>query len=496
MKKIISLIAIVMLLQSCYKDEGNYDYRDINEITISGIPSTYETSDGTATIIPVFASTMPLNENDLTFEWLSLTSGQVFATTRNLENTPLGLSGSYHIVRYRVTDQSSGKMFDKEFTLYIRTTYTTGYLVMNDVDGMMRLDMLSWLNNVYTHYPEVGFGLPPQTGPKKIVNFSDPVMSSSIGGRAIYLLTQTGTNRIHPVTLSWEPNYNIRYAFLSPDMCPPDFVADNISSLSNVALLSGQGNFYLYAHTSNILWSDPINTIDLGVNYYTPSPIYAGYGQYYLVFDSVAKSFYNITVNAARTTKINTALATLTPYENTEKDIVYMGANYAFPGFTTNIFFYSILKDANSDYWLLRSHTGASQPVHTQDIWIKMNATDINRATAFAVGGEFFNNLYYAVDGKVYEYNIADNQSYLMLDKENEKITYLGFVLNTRHGTDFLDAYKCIVVASYNETAKVGTLEHYTIPPLQQPFVLYEDPVRGATHSWSGFGKIVDVCNK
>src|SRR5688572_16715691 len=38
---IIILTAYIIFLSACYKDKGNYDYNDINEIKISGLAASY-----------------------------------------------------------------------------------------------------------------------------------------------------------------------------------------------------------------------------------------------------------------------------------------------------------------------------------------------------------------------------------------------------------------------------------------------------------------------
>src|SRR5687767_328341 len=38
---IIILTAYITFLSACYKDKGNYDYNDINEIKISGLAASY-----------------------------------------------------------------------------------------------------------------------------------------------------------------------------------------------------------------------------------------------------------------------------------------------------------------------------------------------------------------------------------------------------------------------------------------------------------------------
>jgi hypothetical protein len=508
MKKIISLIAIGLLVQACYKDRGNYIYDDINEIIIEGIGNHYESEDGIFTIRPKLTTSMDA-EAHLIFEWISIdVTNRTFATTRTLENVQIGLGPGLHACVFRVIDTISQKRFEHRFTLRIAEITAMGYLVMQeDANGYLRLDMLGWLNQWYRHLPDVlttfESDLPPQRGPRKLSLLAKQL--EMLGGTSIYVLTETGTNRIDPLNFSTTPQRDIRYAFLSPEFCPPDFIANNIvrrDGATGSAVMHGQDGIYVFNSASNVFFSRKINTID-GVNFFTPSPKIAVSGQHAIVFDDDRKSFYLLQTNLARISRINPTLETLTKFENTEQDLVFLGSNNRYAGNDTDLFFFAILKDSNDDFWFLRMLapnllSASRQP--EQDMYKKMNATDIDQATLFAVGGEFAQRqLYYAVGGKIYQYNFNDNQSFEVLNLPNQTITYLGFDGNVRHGatgSSMIDAEKNLTVGSFNETTRVGTLAFYEIPDLRAPLRVYADQQTGRLKTFTGFARIVDVLNK
>jgi hypothetical protein len=59
---IIILTAYITFLSACYKDKGNYDYHDINEIKISGLATSYTYVLGTTLHIE---PTIQMSEKDL-----------------------------------------------------------------------------------------------------------------------------------------------------------------------------------------------------------------------------------------------------------------------------------------------------------------------------------------------------------------------------------------------------------------------------------------------
>ena len=57
--KYLLYVCSICLLTSCYEDEGNYDYRDINEVGIEGVPEIQEIDQfETLTITPVLEGTI------------------------------------------------------------------------------------------------------------------------------------------------------------------------------------------------------------------------------------------------------------------------------------------------------------------------------------------------------------------------------------------------------------------------------------------------------
>lgn len=494
MKKILyksfSTIVVLLLLQACYKDEGNYNYTEINEVSISGINDSYEKLEREIiSITPVLSSSIVGHENSYTYEWITIRKNpplplgstpvtDTIARTRNLTNYEINLPVDNYEVHYRVTDQTTGVIFEEVFSLIVKSKISTGYLVMNDIDGWMRLDMLSYLFEDYVYISDVlndvGCELPAQQGPIKTVIFSDQMYSP--GNVALYLLTRSGTNRIHYETFHYDSLYNVKYQFTSPVYCPPGFTADNLDFASS-ALLHGQGNLYNYSRPMGYWWAGATNTLDGGLTFFSASSKYAGSGSGWAVFDEDTKSFYQTGSSSNMMQCYEMPVGTLTPYKNTGMDLMYI--TYYNNTSTSQRFFYAILKNTNNEYWLLRFDR-----TYSQELWQKIEATDIDQADYFAFGGEHAFYLYYNVGGKIYEYDTQTKQTFEMLDKGNDKITFLNFVSNSSNA----DYTKGIVVCSYNETTKAGMMEIYAIPNLNGTFSLLK--------AWNGFGKIVHVAYK
>ncbi len=235
----IVLVASAACLGSCYKDLGNYDYHAINEVTISGIDTVngYTASFGDTLLInPVVTGSQdPTGTHKYSYQWSffdQIKGDQIISTNKTLNIRITQVPGSYTL-QYKVTDSATGVLFHTRTTVLVKTDVYEGYLVMNEVAGNTRLDMLSYdvVAGKFTQYTDVlkkmGSSLPPQGQPYKVVctrtstafNYSD----STYG---IYVITASGTNRINSETFDWRPTYNIRYEVAGN--IPQDFKADNM----------------------------------------------------------------------------------------------------------------------------------------------------------------------------------------------------------------------------------------------------------------------------
>jgi len=505
-------IAALLLLQACYKDLGNYNYNPIDEVTITNISDKYEIKDGFITIQPVLTSTFlegvvtPEHEDNYTYKWFVQRGSQVdtIAHSRSLNEHALGLAIGLYDACYRVTNKSTSVYFDKTFQISITTENTRGFLVLNEIAGEARVDMISYFDNLYHVIPEIfgDIGMPAIVNPFKIVYVQAEHTAltnyglGTPGRKATYLLGSSLTERVGYVDggFIYTPQCNIQYQFI-PGLCPPGFVAENLQSYNNsYYLLLGQGNLYQCNPTSSMWFGSPVNTLD-NTNFFTPSSKYAlSLSNGWLVFDEDTKSMYRLMTNASRCNLITGSSAS--SYVNMEKDIVWMGANVLFGTEQRNSYYYAILKDASNDYWLLRTYANTFEIEYLQ----QMDATDIANATNFAVGGLYSLDVYYTVGGKVYRYNIPLNTSYLALDKSPATITYMDIGNFSMPPTPAVpsentyDAYKFMVVASFDGTT--GTVGCYNIFGDLTTWTLYQHPVTGETFQWSGFGKIVSLAYK
>lgn len=130
----------VLLLASCYRDKGNYSYRDLNEISID-LPDVVSVQQGMVLeVSPKFSFALEEDEENLSYEWVvsiptsSDSVNVVLSTERNFAEQIDYASGNSYPFNFKVTDNNTGVTYRKGMKLEVRTNYQPGYFVVEQYD--------------------------------------------------------------------------------------------------------------------------------------------------------------------------------------------------------------------------------------------------------------------------------------------------------------------------------------------------------------------------
>lgn len=485
-------VGVCLYVGACTKDKGNYNYHAINEISFSAI----DTANGYTVYIgdslkisPVLISSLPgTGTPDYSYEWSFYdisTGDRVISTEKDLQIRVAELPGSYPL-QYRVTDKNTGVLFHTRTILNVRTEVYEGYMVLNNVEGKSRMDMLSYdattgsFNQFTNVLAKMASSLPEQGAPIQVLctrsrnafNYSD----STYG---IYLLTENGTNRVHPETFDWRPTYDVRYEVVGD--IPAGFKADKITvspAQYYITMMLSSGNQNYTRTFGAEFYTLPVNKY-LGQPPFKASPyIVSGESQYVAMFDMDKHAF-------ALMQQLNGNVAIPMPSATQPGEINFpTGHSLVYMAKTPAEYAYAVTKTAAGVYYLTKFVPGAL-PSYSKPI----KGTDLDKATNWAVGAnpEY---LFYSAGGKLYEYDLYLESSKLMLDKGSSIISYLAFQpfsQNRNPGT--YGIWKdWLTVGSYNPagiSGSNGTLEQFAVPDANDPLQLKK--------SWTGFGQIVSA---
>lgn len=154
MKNIKYLILPFLLLGilSCYEDKGNYDYTDLNTITINSFPDNSLYVGDTLKLYPQFEYTLGDSSNlKLTYEWRF--GQRIIGNERALEWEVDTMADAYLVLR--VTDPDLDMVYIREQLLRIRSPFTNmGWMVLSEKEGHSNL----------TYLRETSLGIDPATG--------------------------------------------------------------------------------------------------------------------------------------------------------------------------------------------------------------------------------------------------------------------------------------------------------------------------------------------
>ena len=199
------LVFCMLLLSSCFKDKGNYDYADINDITIGDKGFAADTIYNVRANVDRLTITPELNfsldpeeKGSYKYEWVAVGTQKypgerfVLGNERNLDCI-ITLPAEAFTLYLKITDQNTNVVFSKSVELNVSTSYTKGWILACEDDaGNVRVDMLSisrdtlHLKNILTNSSNV---------PHKDINLIWVDNSPELYEEQVYVCTAHNTFR-------------------------------------------------------------------------------------------------------------------------------------------------------------------------------------------------------------------------------------------------------------------------------------------------------------
>lgn len=151
MKKTLILFLSVMCLSSCVEDEGNYNYTELNKLTIEGLEESYNVLHNVDTIKiqPIITSTI-LGENldNYEYQWhIHEGIGEHKHTVISKEKDlvyPVDIKIGTYDLYFTVLDKTTGIKTMASAPMKVTTPTSKGFLLLGDdlEEGIMGLDMV------------------------------------------------------------------------------------------------------------------------------------------------------------------------------------------------------------------------------------------------------------------------------------------------------------------------------------------------------------------
>lgn len=536
-KTLASLCLAAVLLTGCVNDDGTYDYKTLADIKVENVPEKMELLSYVdhITVDPKIISSeegeIKADNPNFTVEYklgykgMGALGGNDYEAMKSLPwvelkptdgfklDVPANYGSEQYVLWMMITDKRNNTVTDKLIDISIASTTSNGWLVYcnEGTDERVRLDMISQLTSTRIetihdiisgmptlhHATDLGFVAQMANPGDQFTAFSkegaymldneDFKSGEENEFKNATFASDPGTTIIREVPFSASTyDWQVRYRFAFDD----------------------QGNAYLKDQTSGgSVFGFPINALKAGgsaefrvapyVGFSMARPWSTSYKNNALFYDLDNKRFLGFLGNNAwddaeqKMTPIAETSADQLFSFTTGKDFVYMESTRRSNGLV-----YTILQAADgsrSIYGINMSGAG-----FTPELYIdKVDAPDFDKATQFAFDSRF-PLMFYAVDGKVYLYNMGTKTA-KQLDLglgSGEKVTLLKFNLfrNTDynalvdHSEDFLAKQYKLIVATYDDTAEGvnnGKVRFYNVDGVNNSV--------SKDTEYTGFAKVVNV---
>lgn len=279
-KKTIWAMAVgSLLLTACFNDKGNYDYTEINDVTIGTKGFDGDTVYNLRTdvdelhIEPELSYLQGNASASYTYEWVAVSTNKhvgqrtVLGNSRDLDYKVTLRADNYSLF-YKVTDNETGIVYSQQATLNVNNLYTQGWLLAGvDKDDKMVVDMLS-ISRDTIHITDILAD--------KGVSLKNPIRiwvdnSPEIYESDVYICTENGTYMYGREDLD-DPE---ELAIYDPDVkgYRRNIVVHDIQKINDKrALFLADTYAYSLSSTNEGEFGNPVSYYlqDTGYDYFTP----------------------------------------------------------------------------------------------------------------------------------------------------------------------------------------------------------------------------------
>lgn len=251
-----------MIVVSCIKDNGNYEYDFGNEVTLRH--PTYGYTGLVNDTVKVYATRVYANPNDtLDFEHVWYINGEVYSNEPVLKFVGKEL-GSYS-GRYYMVDKKSGiyMAVPSGFTITVTSHYQTGWGILYEKDGKSELGHIRVAGGQYFSYVDVykkeNGGEELGSQPFKIRDY--PVQ----GGRGMFLIQYGGQGSVELDANSLRKKLVTSASFVSSQ--PAGFKPVDVGFYATADLIANEnGDMYSRFFQNPIPFTTPWMTVPMQIS--------------------------------------------------------------------------------------------------------------------------------------------------------------------------------------------------------------------------------------
>ncbi|MFV0591286.1 MAG: PKD-like family lipoprotein [Draconibacterium sp.] len=333
---ILLIIGVMLIAFSCYKDQGNYDYSDWEEITITNVEDTYTKSFMTErlTVTPGVSSNIP--DADIQYYWTYGGYKDTIATGAVLDTLVTWLPNQLHYIYLHAQNKKTGYTATKRFGLVVNTPFLNKWYVLKDDGQNSELDM----------YDQEDYSL--TTNILKLVNGNNFIMRGKgekfayyarhyrfneettklERTKTLFVLSEDDIVGVDAAQFNALWTYDNMFNITAEEEPGPSFYGVGTNAL--VLVNSGQVYTISSSSASNGKWGVKKEINLAGDPYHVSKYVFNDYFYSQLLFDDLGSSFYTVTnYNVVMNPAVDDP-STEMPATNNGKKLLYMGTNKAY----------------------------------------------------------------------------------------------------------------------------------------------------------------------
>lgn len=506
----ICCLGVTLLLGGCYEDKGNYDYKEINEMSLTFSPA----SEGSKADAYIFS--LP-QKDSLFFELSAQVTQTNFDNDRNLEyrwvipgedtadtvysksytfKFPPKKPKSYTNVLFSIKDKTNDVEFYQKLLVKTITPFLRSWMILHGRKGDRRIGVLEYeadrmqLSRKITDVYEELKGI-RRFQNADIIKYSSMYERDVTKGDRLYVLEQDSCTWIYPFSCDVKGN--------AQNMMPNGFrskFARCVCTTPGIhfAITDTDGKLYhgSYGHFYRTIMSDDVKE-------YYADQVYVAGGRCMTIWDDHHKQFFyydagtNYYPYDGSKGDENSFSARITRFPEIENlDLSKLEMMWMGHGLTENSNSGASVVMKNSEdgtYTLLHIGYGKSEKDESKEYVgveiVNLNNPDFNVNSVFSSTYAYQNQLFYTLGSEVYLYNVASGESdFLYSVGTGKKITKMAF--RTENRSSFRPENFEKMLGIVVETAD-GKGEFHEV------FLNEASDVIG-TAAHTGFGPIVDFC--
>lgn len=453
LKAVLGASFCILALASCFDDKGNYDYRNINEVTVTGIEKIYNIMSGDrVTIRPEISGTNDsgYTEGDYAYEWARAYKPKdgelvVISTDKYLEDFIFPMPAGNHVVYYRVTDKKTGLQWtSEEFEVNISGAIGPGLFFMTETGGTVGLHHLNYFDYEFELKHANIDVLPPLGDPIGVVCYPDRNSPKLYSGdedlipEAVCVMGTNGTYKLNPVDFSYAPEYEYDFWFIARGEKPEgqyykkiipaynkyEGEAMILTNDGNVLYYSRQGSYSVYPNFTSYVNYDEREGV-LPVSDAIGSAARSESGGIFFTKDT--KTFYYHIEKGNIMSKYDVGMETRFKFNNTGSELLWIQSREHENSAKNKV--YALMRTGDGETRLASFlHAGGEQAAYLDLSGCPEidSAVDYMMPQGGSANNEFF---YYRTSQKIYVYNTAYETTSLVYEAPSESsITYTRFL--------------------------------------------------------------------